>query len=733
LPFEVFSICESFLEELRQNIALLGARIKTREWPSGLFVWYWDRNSSQMVNLGYLMGMSQTVNQRFIFSGRSSWAVAKSEFFHAVLAALFAICTGSPVWAQPILPHLFSDHMILQRDGEIPVWGWANPGEPISVSLAGHTRETVTGLEGRWRVMLPAEPAGGPFVLSVRGQITISFRDVLIGDVWVASGQSNMTYALSGATGGAEAASAANFADIRFFTVPRKIALAPQEDTLPASWETCTPETAIKFSAVAFFFARRIHKELNIPVGIILSAWPGTAGEEWTDPNSLRREPELQPIAARWDAEPAGVKSLAAGPMPFHLDFDDFELFSVKNEAFVVSPLSTFDDGSARSSTGGDWVYDWNEAPESAFELVAAGRGGHGFAARVAGKLDGASNSQLQANFRQDSTPIDLSQFDGIQFWVRGDGQFQFQALQPSIVDADNYSARTLAATPDWKQVRLWFKDLKQAGWGVAQPLAVDGLTGFQIINMTSVGDPDRPPSGLYEGMITPLENFLIRGAIWYQGEGNTWRAEQYRTLLPALIEGWRKNWARRDFPFLIVQLPNQGSSPELGDSLWAELREAQLMTIKKLANTGLAVTIDTGDPHNLHPPRKAEIGERLALWALGTTYGKKIVYSGPLYESAQAEGEKIRINFLFTGSGLEARGETLRGFAIAGPDRKFHWAEARIEGHVVIVSSTNVSHPVAVRYAWADSPECNLFNKEGLPASPFRTDDWPGVTKGKR
>jgi|HubBroStandDraft_4_1064222.scaffolds.fasta_scaffold00546_9 sialate O-acetylesterase len=655
------------------------------------------------------------------------------SFAGAIFVVLLTTCTGAPLRAEPTLPHLFSDHMVFERDVEIPVWGWAVPGEPIRVSLAGNMRETVTDSQGRWRVILPAEQAGGPFVLLVKGQKTTALRDVLIGEVWVASGQSNMTYSLSGATGGNEAGAAANYPGIRFFTVPRKIALAPQQDTLPALWEPCTPETALKFSAVAFFFARRIHKELHVPVGIILSAWPGTAGEEWTDPDSLGHEKDLRPIVARWEAEPAGVKTFAAGAIEFHLEFDDFELFAARNEAVTTYPLSTFDSGVARTAPGGVWVYDWNEAPESAFELIAPGRSGGGFAARVAGKLDGASNSQLRASFQEDGAPMDLSQFDGIQFWTRGDGQFQFQTLQPSIVDADDYSVRALKATADWKQVRVWFKDLKQEGWGVVQPLAVNALTGFQIVSMTSFGEPDRPPSGLYQGMIAPLQNYRIRGAIWYQGEGNAWRAEQYRTLLPALIAGWRNGWGERDFPFLIVQLPNQGSSPELGDSLWAELREAQLLTAKKVTKTGLAVTIDTGDPHNLHPPRKAEIGERLALWALGTTYGKKIVYSGPLYDSSQVDGNHIRIHFQSTGSGLETRGEILKGFAIAGADRKFHWAEAHIEGESVIASSESVPHPVAVRYAWADSPECNLFNREGLPASPFRTDDWPGATTGKR
>jgi sialate O-acetylesterase len=619
--------------------------------------------------------------------------------------------------------------MVLQRDVGIPVWGWADPGEPVSVRLAGNVRETVTGPEGNWHVTLPAEPAGGPFVLLVKGQKTIVLRDVLIGDVWVASGQSNMTYGLSGAIGGEEAASTAKFAGIRFFTVPQKVALMPQQDTLPASWQTCTPETARKFSAVAFFFARQLYKELDVPVGIILSAWPGTAGEEWTDPDSLRREKELWPIVARWEAQPAGVKSFAAGPVDFHLEFDDFELFSAKNGAIAVSPLSTFDDGMARTVTGGVWVYDWEEAPESAFELVAPGRGGRGYAARIAGKLDGASNSQLRASFQADSSSMDLSQFDGIQFWVRGDGQFQLQSLQSSISDADNYSTGTIEGTADWNHVRIWFKDIKQAGWGVARPLTTNALTGFQIASMTHLGYPDRPPSGLYEGMIAPLQNYRVRGAIWYQGEGNTWRAHQYRKLLPALINGWRKGWNEGDFPFLIVQLPNHGASPELGDSIWAELREAQLQTTKSVPKTGLAVTIDVGEEKDLHPPRKAEIGERLALWALGTTYGKAIVYSGPLYDSMKVEGDQIRIRFTNVGSGLDVKGGALKGFAIAGADRKFHWADARVADDTVIVSSPSVPNPQAVRYAWAGSPECNLYNKEGLPASPFRTDDWPGAS----
>jgi sialate O-acetylesterase len=573
---------------------------------------------------------------------------------------------------------------------------------------------------------------GGPFTLLVKGSKTIELKDVMLGEVWVASGQSNMTYALRGATGAAEEIPKAIYPDIRFFTVPRKVARTPQEDTLPASWEICSPDTAKNFSAVSYFFARDLYKALGVPVGIVLSTWPGSGGEEWTDTKSLQSEEELRPILDRWEAFPQSVKSFAAQPAPFSLEFDDFELVPSAEGAKPVL-LDNFDEGIARTGTSGDWAYTWADAPETAFELVTPGRGGGGFAARVAGLFDGATSSRWQANFKQDNSPMDLSAYAGIQFWVRGDGKFQLQTVQPTISDWDNYAAETFTATPEWKQITVWFKNLKQEGWGVSAPFTLNALTGFLLNIMPAVGDPERPPAGLYGGMIAPLEMYRIRGAIWYQGEGNTWRAYQYRKLLPALIQGWRSGWGENNFPFLIVQLPNQGSSPELGDSIWAELREAQLLTAKNVPNTGLAVTIDVGEAANLHPPRKEEIGQRLALWALGTTYGKKIVYSGPLYESSKIEGHRFRIRFQQTGSGLEARGGELKGFAIAGQDRKFHWATASVEGDSVIVSSREVSVPLAVRYAWAGSPECNLYNKEGLPASPFRTDDWPGASFGKQ
>lgn len=651
---------------------------------------------------------------------------------HTVFGVLTTGITACCTCAAPRLPYLFSDHMVLQRDTGQVIWGWADPGEVIEVHLAGISHKTTTASDGRWSVTLPPFPAGGPFVLEVRGTKTLLLKDVVFGEVWIASGQSNMTYALSGAANAAQEIPKANDPELRFFTVPKRISVEPQEDTLPAAWEVSSSDTAKEFSAVAYFFARDLRRTLGVPVGVILSAWPGTQAEEWTDAAFLRRDPVLQPIMLRWEAATKEEKAFAASPGRFSLEFDDFELLSAKSDSPPV-PFSTFDDGSSRVATGGSWTYSWQQAPDAAFELVAPGRGGHGFAARISGELTGASDSRWEVSLTSDGVPVDLSAYAGLRLWVRGNGSFVFRTLQPSVADWDNYSSPSIEATAEWKEITIWFRDLKQAGWGVREDLTLNKILGFSISVDTNLIDPARPPAGLYDGMITPLKDFRIRGAIWYQGESNTQRAFQYRSLLPSLIHGWRTAWKEGDFPFLIVQLPNQGDSPEFGDSWWAELREAQLLTVKSVPQTGLAVTIDVGEADNLHPPRKAEIGERLALWALGTTYGRKLGYSGPLYKGMKNEGKEIRLYFDHVGSGLQARGDILQGFTVAGPDKRFHRAAARIEGDSVVVASPEVGIPVAVRYAWGNSPTCNLYNENGLPASPFRTDDWPGATYSNR
>jgi len=646
------------------------------------------------------------------------------------LAAL--LISAAPCFADPVLPTLFSDHMVLQQGREIAIWGTADHGEAVTVTLAGRTSSSTADAHGNWSLHLAALSAGGPFTLSVRGKKEIQIKDVMIGEVWLASGQSNMAFSLSGAENAATEVPNASNPQIRLFTVPKKIALSLQANTLPAHWELCTPDTAKSFSAVAYFFAREIQRKLGVPVGIIESAWPGTAIQAWMAPNILRADPDLKSVYDEWDRSTAEQKEFARRSLPFELQFDDFEFVNSTNEP--AKPLATFDDGTARLATGGSFTYSWTDAAETAMELVPSGHGPNGFALRVAGKLDGASDSILAANYASDGSPQDLRQYAGIRFWVRGNGSFRFRSKQLTITDYDDYATPVLKATPDWRPVTILFRDLKQDGWGVVNEFTPDALTGFSIECLTALEYSPMPVSGLYEGMITPLLPYPLRGALWYQGESNAWHPLEYRKLLPALIKNWRDDTHNPDLDFLIVQLPNHGAVPEEpGESGWATLREAQLMTAQKMAHTGLAVTIDVGDPKDLHPHRKMEVGERLALWALGTTYRQPIEFSGPLYKSSHVEGSSIRVRFSHVGSGLVAQGAPLlQGLAIAGADRKFHWADARIDGDAVVVSSRDVPQPVAVRYAWGDSPRCNLFNQAGLPASPFRTDDWP-VSNGSQ
>ena len=313
------------------------------------------------------------------------------------LLSLLALYATS-LCADPVLPRLFSEHMVLQREVAVPIWGWADSGEKITVTLAGQAAETVAGEDRRWQVALGPMQAGGPFTLTVRGKKTVVIKDVMFGEVWVASGQSNMAYALSGAADAESEIPKAVNPLVRFFTVPKRISLTPQDDTLPANWELCSPDTAKRFSAVAYFFARDLYHALNVPIGIVLSAWPGTAAEEWTAPDELRREPILAPIVQRWEVLPADVKSFAAHPTEFSLEFDDFELLSENPGPRSSLLLSNFDDGTSRTATGGSWSYVWADAPNSALELVSPGRNGSKYAGRVAGH---ARRSELLGIARQ--------------------------------------------------------------------------------------------------------------------------------------------------------------------------------------------------------------------------------------------------------------------------------------------------------------------------------------------
>jgi sialate O-acetylesterase len=486
-----------------------------------------------------------------------------------LLASTFlALSSSFGAQATVRLPALVGNHMVLQRDVPVPVWGWATAGERVVVTFRGHDYPAKLGAAGRWQVTLPATPAGGPYTLTVKGRKdTHTIEDILVGDVWLASGQSNMELPLRDKNAPAPGAyplilnaeqevATANFPQIRQFTVKKVVAYQPQTETEGYDWKVCSPATAGSFSAVGYFFARDLHQRYHVPIGLISSPWGGTPAEAWVSAEALQKLPDFQ----------APVAALAGRP---------------------------------------------------------------------------------------------------------------------------------------------------------ARPATTDK-------------DAQNTPTVLYNGMIAPLQPYAIKGVIWYQGESNTGRGAQYRTLFPALIRDWRARWGS-ELPFIFVQLANFTKTlPLPGPSDWAEVREAQAMALA-LPRTGMAVAIDLGDPDDIHPANKQDVGYRLALAARQVAYGDKdVVAAGPTFQTMQSSGNQIRLKFANVGTGLMLKSgtTTLTGFAVAGADGQFHWAAATLAGPAeIVLTCAAVPAPVAVRYDWANNPLGNLYNREGLPAAPFRTDGPTGST----
>ena len=510
-----------------------------------------------------------------------------SSLFVTLLLAL----ANLPLHAHVKLPAIFGDHMVLQQGAPIPVWGWAESGEKITVTIAGQTATTTADSKGKWMVKLePLTAVGQAMEMTVSGNDTLVFKDVLLGDVWICSGQSNMGFPLEHALNAATELPRANDGQFRLFRVGRKVAYEPQNDC-DGKWELCTPESAAPFSAIGYFFGRELQEKHNVPVGMIGSYVGGTGAQSWTSLKGLQTEPALK------------------------------------------------------------------------------------------------------------------SQVDEFMYT-----QTNFTRLK------EQYEKETLLA---WKQK----KALRKGKHPNRKPM--------------DPTDSQWMPTGLYNGMIAPLIPFTIKGVIWYQGANNMGNAMEYRTLFPAVIKDWRQQWGLGDFPFLFIQTslwPPKGEAEYMPG-----IREAQLMTLKA-PETGMTVSIDLGDRDNAHFKNKADLCHRLFLNAEHVAYGKDVVYSGPIFKNMQAEGSKVRVYFEYTGSGLiigsapsnklgvrpAPPAATLKGFDLAGADMKFVTAQAVIDGNTVVLSNDQIQHPVAVRYGWADAPEVNLYNKEGLPASPFRTDNLP-------
>lgn len=665
----------------------------------------------------------------------------------AVLGALVLSGALNAVFANVKPAAVFADNMVLQRGVKCPVWGWADTGEKVSVTLLSTTLRDTASPAGAWKIMLPPQKAGGPYTLTIRGNDSTVLKNVMIGDVWFCSGQSNMEFGISFADSAQKEIAAAEYPGIRLFQVVRRVADAPDSDLAAGQWQECHPSTIALynekagFSAVAYFFGRTLADSLKVPIGLIQSAWGGTPCEAWTNPQAIAAAPELKPIMDVLEKDRAKPKlteqqyarRLAEWESATRRIFADTQMVArgwhlpshpVTDWNAITLPGYVENSGipALREWDGALWLRKTVTIPPAwAGKELALSLGPIDdfdytwFNGTLVGSI-GPSTPNYWVTPRRYRIPAALTKKGDAVIAVRmidnfGNGGFTAEPAKMTLCLAGDTANNPIALAGEWR-----YKE--------EQPL-----------NAKRPEPPGNPstPGILYNAMVHPLIPYGIRGAIWYQGEANAPDAYRYRTLFPTMIRNWRAEWGLGDFPFYFVQLANyMPRKPEPTESEWAELREAQLKTLS-LPNTGMAVTIDIGNGDDIHPRNKQDVGRRLALWALAKTYNRKITYTGPLYRSMQVTGKTIVVSFTGTGRGLCTRGsDTLKGFAVAGADKKFVWADAKIQGNTVVVGSAAVAQPVAVRYAWQDNPECNLYNRDGLPASPFRTDDWKGLTELK-
>ena len=655
-----------------------------------------------------------------------------------LLITVFAVVARAEVR----LPAIIGDNMVLQRAMKVRIWGDAKPGEHVTVTFDRKSASAVADAQGRWQVWIGPLNTGTPSELIVKGDNILTIKNVLVGEVWLCSGQSNMEWPLINTMGGAETVAQANHPEIRLFRVEHQTSATPLAD-VQGHWVVTTPEEAANFSAVGYFFGRELYQHLKVPIGLINSSWGGTPAEAWTTHDALVSSPELKPILDRYQSS---LNALPETKEAYARALAQWEEKNLYLDAGNKGEALGYADPAASTA-------DWSKM-DLPKQLETAGL-----------LIDGAVWFRKEVElpeswFGKDLvlklTPIDdhdVTYFNGTKIGATGrETPNSYMVPRKYVVPGSLVKAgRNVIA------VRV-FDSAGEGGFsrGGAMSIGPNGDGDSQAISLRGVWDykvelalePKRPdwgtrpeavgvsnqnnPSVLYNAMIAPLVPFAIRGVIWYQGESNAGRAYQYRTLFPLMIRSWRSAWGR-EFPFYFVQLANwHASKAEPDESDWAELREAQTMTLRE-PQTGMAVTIDIGDENDIHPRNKLDVGRRLAAWALAETYGEKVIPSGPLLDRFTIDGDKVRIRFKH-GTGLKTSdGGPVKGFAIAGEDRRFVWADARIEGDTVIVSSPKVVKPVAVRYGWADNPIANLYNKAGLPASPFRTDDWPGVTAARR
>ena len=622
------------------------------------------------------------------------------------------------------LASIFGDHMVVQQGINAPVWGTSKPGSHISVDFAGFVTCTEANQEGDLMVKMSALNYGGPYEMKITGFDTIVLKDVMIGEVWLASGQSNMEWTMGSGVGpntDAEIAAADNPA-IRFFNVPRKTSSVPLKDMDKQNWMICSPETVKSLSAVSYFFARELNRHKGVAVGIISSSWGATSAEAWISSEMLATHPDFRKKILSSDSDTAKWNSYVRKSIKEDRDRDIIAATSKNGiEAGVILP-----------------EYDDSGWKKCMTPVDMPGMGLNGYWGLV--WLRKSIDFSRKINLKKMRLVLDILARDAI-FYINGNevahlinpAKEIIIDIKPGIIH-QGHNVLSIRLYINWGSAHIGAKN--QEIYIVSDDnkfrISLEGEWKFNSEiepPVAQLHDYYNKLSVLYNARIAPIIPYGIKGVIWYQGENNAANGYQYRSLFPLLIEDWRIRWQLGYFPFLYVQLANyMEKKAEPTESDWAELRESQFMTLE-YPNTGMAVAIDIGDPKDIHPKNKLEVGKRLYLQARKVAYNENITASGPLYESMVVEGQKIKLRFSSVDVGLETRdGMPLTGFAIAASDKKFYWADAIIAGNDIIVSSPKVINPQAVRYSWENNPDGNLVNKEGLHASPFRTDNWEKI-----
>jgi len=624
--------------------------------------------------------------------------------------------------AEVRIPGIIGSHMVVQRDQPVNIWGWADRNEKVRVVFNNHELTTKADRNGEWIVTFNPMKAGGPFEMIIEGENRILLTDILIGDVWICSGQSNMEWSVINSMNGKQELENASYPGIRLFDVPHNIQFAPAADIPGGAWKACSPETVANFSAVGYFFGRTLHRETDVPIGLVGSNWGGTNVETWMSPESVVADQDLLDLYIRIEG----------------MDIEAMENQRRKELRSVVEKYA----GKGKGIVNGKPVWadkdldvsDWDRMTLPCLWENTLLPGVDGI---VWFRRDiHLSEQEAEHDAILYLGPID----DSDRTWING---IQVGETVQKYSQPREYSIKAEVLKAGRNSIVVRVEDTGGGGGIYGRPEDMRLITNRNIINLSGewyfrVSDedfsqeltlmhPNAYPTLLYNGMIHPISRFSSKGVIWYQGESNTNDPGKYRERFPTMINDWRRAWNNPELGFYFVQLANYMAPDEKpSESSWAELREVQLETLQ-VPFTGMAVTIDIGDADDIHPRNKQDVGYRLALSALHGSYDRDIVYSGPIYRSAEFDGAAVFIEFDHIGDGLIADDKYgyLKGFAIAGKDGAFHWAKAWIADSRVIVFHEEIPEPVAVRYGWGNNPDdVNLYNSEGLPASPFRTDN---------